>query len=99
MPLSCAGLYEPGWHPIYRPLFHLDLESICGDWVQQVGNDHLHSVRYTPQRSCAEEEKTVRKGILTFSLHPQLAVNVFGTVVNLLTPTTKRCPHLGCAPK
>lgn len=32
-------------------------------------------------------------------LHPQLAVNAFEAVVNLLTPTTKRCPHLGCALK
>ena len=32
-------------------------------------------------------------------LHPQLAVNGFEAVVNLLTPTTKRCPHLGCALK
>lgn len=32
-------------------------------------------------------------------LHPQLAVNGFEAVVSLLTPTTKRCPHLGCALK
>ena len=32
-------------------------------------------------------------------LHPQLAVNGFEAVVNLLTPTAKRCPHLGCALK
>lgn len=32
-------------------------------------------------------------------LRPQLAVNAFEAVVNLLTPTTKRCPHLGCALK
>lgn len=32
-------------------------------------------------------------------LHPQLAVNAIESTVNLLTPTTKRCPHLGCALK
>ena len=32
-------------------------------------------------------------------LHPQLAVNAFEATVNLLTPTTKRCSHLGCALK
>ena len=32
-------------------------------------------------------------------LRPQLAVNAFETVVNLLTPTAPRCPHLGCALK
>ncbi|OUN21445.1 FAD-dependent oxidoreductase [Pseudoflavonifractor sp. An85] len=32
-------------------------------------------------------------------LHPQLAVNGFEAVTSLLTPTTKRCPHLGCALK
>lgn len=31
--------------------------------------------------------------------HPQLAVNLFETAVNFLTPTTRRCPHLGCALK
>lgn len=32
-------------------------------------------------------------------LKPQLFINGFETVVNFLTPTTKRCPHLGCALK
>ncbi len=32
-------------------------------------------------------------------LRPQLAVNAFETVTNLLTPTAPRCPHLGCALK
>lgn len=32
-------------------------------------------------------------------LHPQLALNGAEAVFNLLTPTTPRCPHLGCALK
>ena len=32
-------------------------------------------------------------------LRPQLAVNGFESAVNLLTPTARRCPHLGCALK
>ena len=32
-------------------------------------------------------------------LRPQLAINGFEAVTNLLTPTAKRCPHLGCALK
>ena len=32
-------------------------------------------------------------------LKPQLIVNSFEAAVNLLTPTKKRCPHLGCALK
>lgn len=32
-------------------------------------------------------------------LKPQLLVNGFETTKNLLTPTAKRCPHLGCALK
>lgn len=32
-------------------------------------------------------------------LRPQLAVNAFEAVTTLLTPTAKRCPHLGCALK
>ncbi len=32
-------------------------------------------------------------------LRPQLAVNAAAAVVNLLTPTAKRCPHMGCALK
>lgn len=31
--------------------------------------------------------------------HPQLAVNAGESVLNLLTPTRPRCPHLGCALK
>ena len=32
-------------------------------------------------------------------LKPQLFINGAETTVNLLMPTTKRCPHLGCALK
>ncbi len=32
-------------------------------------------------------------------LHPQLALNGVEAVFNLITPTTPRCPHLGCALK
>lgn len=32
-------------------------------------------------------------------LRPQLAVNGFTAVTNLLTPTAPRCPHMGCALK
>ena len=30
-------------------------------------------------------------------LHPQLAVNIWDSMVHLLKPTSPRCPHLGCA--
>ncbi len=32
-------------------------------------------------------------------LHPQLAINALEATVNLLTPSTKRCPHMGCVLK
>lgn len=32
-------------------------------------------------------------------LRPQLAVNGLEAVLNLLTPTVPRCPHMGCALK
>jgi glycine/D-amino acid oxidase-like deaminating enzyme len=32
-------------------------------------------------------------------IRPQLLVNGFEATVNLITPTAKRCPHLGCALK
>jgi len=32
-------------------------------------------------------------------LHPQLAANAIESLVGILTPTTPRCPHLGCALK
>lgn len=32
-------------------------------------------------------------------LRPQLAVNALESIVNVLTPTVPRCPHLGCALK
>jgi len=32
-------------------------------------------------------------------LQPQLAVNAFEAITNLLTPSAKRCPHMGCALK
>ncbi len=32
-------------------------------------------------------------------LHPQLAINAAESIINLITPTVPRCPHLGCALK
>ncbi len=32
-------------------------------------------------------------------LHPQLLVNVAESLLNILTPTVPRCPHMGCALK
>ncbi len=32
-------------------------------------------------------------------LHPQLAINAAESTFNLLTPTSPRCPHMGCALK
>ena len=48
------------------------------------GKKNLYEEVFSPSRSI---------------LHPQLAVNGFEAMVSLLTPTTKRCPHLGCALK
>ena len=42
-----------------------------------------------------EELFSSSRGVVT----PKLAVNLFEATVGLLTPTTKRCPHLGCALK
>lgn len=46
------------------------------------GREHPCSSVFSPSRSI---------------LHRQLAVNAFESTVGLLTPTTPRCPHLGCA--
>ncbi len=48
------------------------------------GKNNSYSKVFTPSRSI---------------LRPQLAVNAFESTVGLLTPTTPRCPHLGCALK
>ena len=48
------------------------------------GNENPYAQVFSPSRT---------------TLRPQLAVNGFETVVSLLTPTTRRCPHLGCALK
>lgn len=49
-----------------------------------IGKNNPYSSMFSPQRSI---------------LHPQLFSNLFSTAVSLLTPTTPRCPHLGCALK
>lgn len=48
------------------------------------GKSHEDAEIFSPQRSI---------------LKPQLFVNGIETITNFLTPTTKRCPHLGCALK
>lgn len=49
-----------------------------------MGNNNEYAELFSPQRSI---------------LKPQLIINGFESGKNLLTPTTKRCPHLGCALK
>ncbi len=48
------------------------------------GKENPYAALFSPSRSM---------------LHPQLAVNAVEAACNLLTPTKKRCPHLGCALK
>lgn len=48
------------------------------------GKDNPYYFAFKPQRS---------------SLSSQLFINAFESAVGLLTPTAKRCPHLGCALK
>ncbi|MCH5251132.1 MAG: FAD-dependent oxidoreductase [Lachnospiraceae bacterium] len=49
-----------------------------------LGRDNPHSEVFCPSRSIWK---------------PQLLINCAESAVNLLTPTTRRCPHLGCALK
>ncbi len=49
----------------------------------------------TDKRNPYEKVFTPQRTIL----RPQLLINAAETTVNLLTPTTPRCPHLGCALK
>ena len=51
---------------------------------QILGRDNPSAALFSPSRSM---------------LHAQLAVNALESTVNLLMPTTPRCPHLGCALK
>lgn len=49
-----------------------------------LGRDSPYTELFSPSRS---------------PLHPQLAVNGVQSLLGLLTPTTPRCPHMGCALK
>lgn len=49
-----------------------------------MGNENSYSGVFSPSRSI---------------LRPQLAINAAEAVISLLTPSAKRCPHLGCALK
>lgn len=48
------------------------------------GNENPFASVFSPSRSM---------------LHLQLGVNIFEAVTNFLTPSAKRCPHMGCALK
>ena len=48
------------------------------------GRENAYAALFSPSRSI---------------LHWQLGINAMEATVNLLTPTRKRCPHLGCALK
>lgn len=49
-----------------------------------LGEKNIYEELFSPSRSI---------------ISPQLAVNLYESSIGLLTPSTKRCPHLGCALK
>uniref|UniRef100_UPI0040570FC4 FAD-dependent oxidoreductase n=1 Tax=Agathobacter sp. TaxID=2021311 RepID=UPI0040570FC4 len=49
-----------------------------------LGKEHPHAKVFNPSRSM---------------LRPQLALNMAESMIHLLTPTKKRCPHMGCVLK
>lgn len=51
----------------------------------------LISERYNPYAKIFSPSRSI--------LHPQLAINIFESMIGLITPTVPRCPHLGCALK
>ena len=58
------------------------------------GNDLRHGIGHGPVRSCPREAEPLCRGVFPSRtiLRPQLVVNGFEAVVNLLTPSAKRCP-------
>ena len=69
--------------------------------VSTNGVDLFHGLGNDPMRFNSGKTKSLC-GSFSLSrtiLRPPLAVNAFETVVNLLIPTTKRCPYLGCVLK
>ena len=53
-------------------------------------------------RDMVQERKNPYEALFSPSrrmMRPQLAINALESTLNLLTPTTPRCPHLGCALK
>ena len=53
------------------------------------------TVVYTDKKNEYEELFSPSRSMLTL----QLPINIFESTVGLLTPSRKRCPHLGCALK
>lgn len=49
-----------------------------------LGKNNIYASLFDPSRSI---------------LHPQLILNIFESVLGIITPTRPRCPHLGCALK
>ena len=67
-----------------------------------MGNDKLHGGCHSPAGPGICGKKNDWAPILDPSrsmLKPQLFSNVWEASKNLLTPSPKRCPHMGCALK
>lgn len=69
VPLGHPGLHEPGWRPLYRPLFRRHVQSLCGHRLQQMGHDLLHGLRHDFKRPRPGEEKSLCGCVFPFPLH------------------------------
>ncbi len=60
----------------------------------------MAAARILRDRVCGKENEYAKVFSPSRSMwHPQLAVNMTETAVNMLRPTAPRCPHMGCALK
>lgn len=93
MPLDSVpyiGPYASGLPSVYVATgfqkWGMSTAMLCSQLLADLvtGAENPYAPVFTPKRSV---------------WHPQLAINTFETLKNLLTPTRPRCPHLGCALK
>lgn len=67
--MGYTGLYDFGWCSLYRFLFQVHAQSVCGNGIQQMGYNLRHGLGHDSFRHHLRKKQSLRLGLFTLKKH------------------------------